>query len=56
MTPWKLCSGALAVALFLAYVLPLVIKLKETSLAVVIALVASMMLVDLWQSLRSRED
>jgi hypothetical protein len=52
----KIFAGIVAVALMLAYLLPLVIKLKEVSLYVVIGIALTMMLVDLVQSLKSRED
>ena len=54
--PVKLISAAVAVALLLAYLLPLVFKLKEVSLGVIIALGLVMMLVDLRQSLQSKEE
>ena len=40
----------------IAYLLPLVTKLKEVSLGVVIAIAMVMMLVDLFQSMKSKED
>ena len=52
----KIFAGIVAVGLMLAYVLPLVIKLKEVSLVVVIGIALTMMLVDLVQSVKSRED
>jgi hypothetical protein len=52
----KIFAGLVAVALMLAYLLPLVIKLKEPSLYAVIGIALAMMLVDLVQSLKSRED
>jgi hypothetical protein len=52
----KVFAGVVAVALMGAYLLPLVIKLKETSLTVVVVLALAMMLVDLVQSLKSKED
>lgn len=48
----KIVAAVIAVGLMLAYLLPLAIKLKETSLAVVVAIALAMMLVDLRQSLR----
>ncbi|MBI5717937.1 MAG: hypothetical protein HZC37_09660 [Burkholderiales bacterium] len=51
--PLKIFAGLVAVALMLAYLLPLILKLKEASLAVVVALGIVMMLRDLWQSLRT---
>ncbi len=54
--PVKIFSGVVAVVLLLAYLLPVVFKLKEVSLGVVILIGITMVLVDLWQSLRAGED
>lgn len=54
--PVKLFAAALAVVLMLAFLLPLVFKLKEVSLAVIAALGVTMMLADLWQSLQSKDE
>jgi hypothetical protein len=43
------------VALMIAYLLPLVLKLKEMSLGVVVLIALVMMLVDLLQSMRAKE-
>jgi hypothetical protein len=51
--PTKIFAGLIAVALMLAYLLPLVLKLKEMALAGVVAIGVVMMLIDLWQSLRA---
>ena len=52
----KIFAGIVAVGLMLAYLLPLVIKLKEPSLYAVIGIALVMMLIDLVQSLKARED
>ncbi|HEX6720950.1 MAG TPA: hypothetical protein VF107_05245 [Burkholderiaceae bacterium] len=52
----KIFSGIVAVVLFIAFVAPVALKLKETSLIVVIALGVVMMAIDLAQSLRARDD
>ena len=52
----KIFAGIVAVALFIAYLAPLVIKLKAVSLGVVILIALVMMLVDLYQSLKSNEE
>lgn len=52
----KIFAGIVGVALLLAYVAPVVLKLKEGALTVVALLGLAMMLVDLWQSLRAKED
>ena len=50
----KIFAGIVAVALHL--LVPLVVKLKEVSLGVVVLIGITMMLVDLGQSLQSQED
>lgn len=54
--PLKLFAAFVAVALLLAFLAPLVFKLKELSLGVVVLIGIAMALVDLRQSLRSGED
>ena len=53
---FKIVAGVLTVALMLAYLMAPVIKLKEVALGVVIVLGLAMMAVDLWQSLKSKDD
>ena len=53
---WKILGGIVGVVLLLVYVAPVVLRLKEISLSVVVVLALGMMLLDLWQSLRSKED
>lgn len=52
----KVIAGIFAAALLLIYVAPVVIRLKDTALWVVALIGIGMMLVDLWQSLRSKDD
>ncbi len=54
--PLKLFAAAVAVVLLLAFLAPLVFKLKELSLGVVVLIGVVMALVDLRQSLQSRDD
>ncbi len=54
--PLKLFAAVMAVVLMIAYLLPLVLKLKQVSLGIVILIGLVMMLVDLRQSLKSKED
>jgi hypothetical protein len=54
--PLKLFAGAVAIVLMLAYLLPMVFKLKEVALGVVILIAFVMMLVDLRQSLQTRDE
>jgi len=51
----KIFAGVIAVALMVAYLLPLLLKLKEVSLGAVIVIAVAMMLIDLMQSLKSKE-
>jgi hypothetical protein len=48
----KIFAALVAVVLMLSYLMPLVLKLKEASLAAVVLIGVVMMLVDLWQSLQ----
>ena len=52
----KIFAGLVGVVLLLIYVAPVVVKLKEIPLWCVALLGVGMMLVDLWQSLQSKED
>jgi hypothetical protein len=52
----KIAAGVVALILIVGYLLPPVLKLKEVPLGIVIIIGLSMMAVDLWQSLKSRED
>lgn len=52
----KIFAGLLGSALLLVYVAPVVLRLKEVALWIVVLLGLGMMAVDLWESLRSKED
>ncbi len=52
----KIVAGLVAIILMLGYLLPPVFKLKDVELGIVIAAGLAMMLIDLWQSLKSKED
>jgi hypothetical protein len=54
--PYKILCGVVAAALMLAYIAPVVLRLKETALWVIALLGCGMMLVDLWQSFKSKDD
>ena len=54
--PYKILAGIVAAALLLVYLAPVVLRLKEVALWVVVLLGVGMMLVDLWQSLQSKDD
>jgi len=52
----KILAGLVAMALFLAYVLPYVFKMKDIALGIVVVIGVAMMATDLWQSLKSKDD
>jgi hypothetical protein len=52
----KLFAGIVAIALMLAYLLPMILKLKAVALGTVILIAFTMMLIDLWQSLQARDE
>lgn len=54
--PYKIVAGIIAAGLLLAYMAPVVWRLKEVALTIVAGTGVVMMLVDLWQSLRSKDD
>lgn len=51
----KILAAVVAVALLLAYLIPIAWKLKDVSLAAVMVIGVALALVDLFQSLRGRE-
>ena len=53
---WKIVSGVIAVVLVLGYVGPVVIRVAEPALVVVILVGVGLMLLDLWQSIQSKDD
>lgn len=52
----KIVAGILAVALLGAFLAPVILKLKELSLSAVLIIGFVMMLVDLWQSFKAKDD
>jgi len=54
--PIKFFAAVVAVILVIGFLVPVVLKLKDVALGVVILIGIGMMLVDLWQSLKSKED
>jgi hypothetical protein len=54
--PFKIIAGIVALALLSAFLVPYVLKLKELELGIVIGAGIVMMLVDFWQSLKSKDD
>jgi len=54
--PIKIFAAVVAVVLMLCFLAPPVFKLQDVPLGVVILIGIIMMLVDLWQSLQSKDD
>lgn len=52
----KYLAGIIAVALVVIYLIPPIYKLKDLELGAVVLIGIAMMLVDLWQSLKSKDD
>ena len=53
---YKIVAGIIAAALMIAYMAPVVWRLQDVALWIVAGMGAIMMLVDLWQSLQSKDD
>ena len=54
--PLKIAYSLLAIVLMLLYLSPVAWRLKQLDLSIVIAIGVVMMLVDVWQSLQSKEE
>ena len=52
----KIAAALVAVLLLGTYLLALAFKLKEVDLGIVIVIGLTLMLIDLWQSLKSKDD
>jgi len=52
----KIVAGLAAVALILGFLGPYILKMKDVALGAVMFIGIAMMLVDLWQSLKSKDD
>jgi len=53
---FSIFSGIVAAALLLIFVAPVVVKLKEVALTVVVLIGVVMAVVDIWQSVRSKSE
>lgn len=53
---FKVLAGVVAAALVIVYLWPVVYKLLDPALTVVTAIGVALMLIDLWQSLQSKND
>lgn len=54
--PIRIFAAVVAVVLMLAFLSPVVFKLKDIALGVIILIGIAMMLIDLGQSLKSKDD
>ncbi|MGB5081180.1 MAG: hypothetical protein WBO23_10605 [Burkholderiales bacterium] len=52
----KIFAAILSAALLIVFVGPVVVKLKDVALTTVVAIGLAMMLYDLWQSLREKDE
>jgi hypothetical protein len=53
---FKILAGLIALVLLIAYLGAPIVKLKDLPLAIVALIGIAMAIVDLWQSLQSKED
>ena len=53
---FKILASIVAAALLIIFIGPVVIKLKDTALSVVVLIGVGMMVTDIWHSLRSKDD
>lgn len=53
---FKILASIVAAALLVIFIGPVVIKLKDIALSVVVLIGVTMMVVDIWHSLRSKDD
>ena len=53
---FKIVAGVVAVVLLFAFIAPVVVKLKDPALIIVALIGAAMVLTDVWQSVRSKDD
>jgi xanthosine utilization system XapX-like protein len=53
---FKIFAGIVAAALLIAFLAPPAVKLQDLALLSVMGIGVGMMLVDLWQSLQSKDD
>lgn len=54
--PLKIIFGIVAAALLVVFIGPVVVKLKDVALSGVALIGIAMMVVDIWQSLKSKDD
>ncbi|MEO7726968.1 MAG: hypothetical protein ABIS45_06915 [Burkholderiales bacterium] len=52
----KILAGIVAAALLIIFIGPVVVKLKSVALSIVVLIGVTMMVVDIWHSLRAKDD
>lgn len=53
---FKVLASIVAAALLIIFIGPVVVKLKDVALSVVVLIGVSMMVTDIWHALRSKDD
>lgn len=53
---FKIAASVVAAALLIAFIGPVVVKLKDVALGIVVLIGLTMMVVDILQALRSKDD
>ncbi|MEO8143323.1 MAG: hypothetical protein ABI654_03840 [Betaproteobacteria bacterium] len=53
---WKIFSGVVGAILLVLFIGPVVVKLKDVALTIVALIGIVMMVIDVWQTLRSEDD
>jgi len=53
---FKVIGSILAASLLIIFIGPVAIKLKDVAFSVVVLIGLTMMIVDIWQALKSKED
>ena len=54
--PFKIFAGIVAVVLFVGFVMPYVLKMKDIALAIVILIGLAMMARDLWDTFHEKDE
>jgi len=53
---FKVMASVVAAALLITFISPVVVKLKDVALSIVVLIGLTMMITDIWHALRSKED
>jgi len=53
---FKILASIVAAALLCIFIGPVVVKLKDVALSIVVLIGVTMMVVDIWHALRSKDD